>query len=212
MSDLKNTSATHIPKKSQPTKGELKALGEMIVSTYDKTCKENLGKPFSEVLLAAPQLNLQEKPSAYEKKKQRLKTQRQFKASVEDMWSQTDADAHLAQRTSLAARAKQRAYQSFETLQEAKVRQEKTPPGMNERSHIPKEITGDREQVLKDVARWPHEPVSWSAKAKQYNIRGKANETTPLNGGQILKEFLKSKGVDINPFEKLSEGKNKLKI
>lgn len=106
MSDLKNTSATHIPKKSQPTKGELKALGEMIVSTYDKTCKENLGKPFSEVLLAAPQLNLQEKPSAYEKKKQRLKTQRQFKASVEDMWSQTDADAHLAQRTSLAARAK----------------------------------------------------------------------------------------------------------
>lgn len=36
------------------------------------------------------------------------------------MWSQTDADAHLAQKTSLAARAKQRAYQSFETLQEAK--------------------------------------------------------------------------------------------
>ena len=68
LSDLKNTSATHIPKKSQP-KGELKAIGEMIVSTYDKTCKEDLGKPFSEVLLAAPQLNLQEKPSAYEKKK-----------------------------------------------------------------------------------------------------------------------------------------------
>lgn len=82
---------------------------------------------------------------------------------------------------------------------------------MNERFHIPKETTGDTEQLLKDVARWPHEPVSWSAKAKQY-IRGKSNETTPLNGEQILKEFLKSKGVDISPFEKLSEGKNKLKI
>ena len=53
--------------------------------------------------------------------------------------------------------------------------------------------------------------MSWSAKAKQYNIRGKANETTPLNGGQILKEFLKSKGMDVSPFEKLSEGKNNLK-
>lgn len=85
-SDLKNTSAAHIAKKSQPTKGELKAIGEMIVCTYNKTCKENLGKLFSEVLLVAPQLNLQEKPSACEKKKkQRLKTQRQFKASVEDM-------------------------------------------------------------------------------------------------------------------------------
>ena len=39
------------------------------------------------------------------RKKQRLKTQRQFKTSVEDMWSQTDVDAHLAPR------AKQRAYQ-----------------------------------------------------------------------------------------------------
>ena len=115
LSDFKNTSAT------QTTKGELKAIGEMIVSTYDKMCKENLGKPFSEVLLVAPQLNLQEKPSAYEKKKQWLKTQQQFRASVEDMWSQTDVDAHLAQRTSLAARSKQRAYQSFGTLQEEKV-------------------------------------------------------------------------------------------
>lgn len=69
--------------------------------------------------------------------------------------------------------------------------------------------------MLKDVAKWPHEPVSWSAKAKRYNIRRKTNETTPLNGGQILKKFLKSQGVDISQFEKLSEGKDqpdKLKI
>lgn len=117
-SDIKNTSRHHVPKKAQPTKGELKAVGQMIFSTFDKTCKENLGKPFSEVLLAVPELNLQEKQSSYEKKKQRLKSQRQFKASVEAAWSQTDVNAHLAQRTSLATRAKQRAHQSFETVLE----------------------------------------------------------------------------------------------
>ena len=71
----------------------------MIVSTYDQTCKENIGKSFYEVLLAVPNLNLHEKPSAYEKKKQKLKSQCQFKASVEAVWSQSDVDSHLAQRT-----------------------------------------------------------------------------------------------------------------
>ena len=179
----------------------------MIFSTYDNTCKENLGKPFSEVLLAVPQLNLQVKQSAYEKKKQKLENQREFKGTVEAIWNQTDLDAHLAQRTSLAARAKQRTYQSFETLHEAKSRLEKTPPGMKDRSHIPKDVTGDLEQLLDDVTEWPHKPVSWSEKAKAYNIRGKSSEATPPNGGQILKEFLKSKGVDITPFEKPTEGK-----
>ena len=47
---MKNTSTNHVLKKVQPTKGELKAIGEIIFSTYEKTSKENLGKRFSEVL------------------------------------------------------------------------------------------------------------------------------------------------------------------
>ena len=93
-SDINNTSRHHVPKKAQPTKGELIAVGQMIFSTCEKTCKENLGKPFSEVLLAVPELNLQEKQSPYKKKKQRLKSQRQSKASVEATWSKTDINAH----------------------------------------------------------------------------------------------------------------------
>ena len=141
------------------------------------------------------------------RKKQRLKYQRQLKASVEALWNQSDVDAHRAQKTSLAARAKQRALQSFERLPEAR-----SQLGTKERSHIPKEVTGNTEQLLEDVKKWPHEPVCWSSKAKEYNIRGNTNETTPPNGGQILKEFLKSEGVDKAPFEKSSEGENRLKI
>ena len=127
------------------------------------------------------------------------------------MWEENDVDSHLAQRTSLAARGKQRIYQSFETIQQAKSQLEKTPPGMKECSHIPKEIRGNTEQLLEDVRSWPHEPVCWSAKAREYEIRGNANYTTPPNGGQIIKGFLKSKGVDITPFESVSAGKNKIR-
>ena len=123
----------------------------MIFSTYEKTCKENLGKSFSEVLLAVPQLNLQKKQSRNERKKQRLEKQREFKTYVEAVWKDSDVDSHLAQRASLASRGKQRIYQSFETIQQAKTRLEKTPPAMKERSHIPKEVIGNTEQLRKDV-------------------------------------------------------------
>ena len=42
--EIKNRSANHVPKKAQATKGELKAVGEMIFSTYEKTCKEKSGQ------------------------------------------------------------------------------------------------------------------------------------------------------------------------
>ena len=68
-------------------------------------------------------------------------------------------------------------------MHEAKSRLENFPPGMKERSHIPKEVTGNVEQLLGDVTSCPHEPVCWSAKAKEYHIRGTDEETTPPNGG-----------------------------
>ena len=64
LADIKNRSANYVPKKAQPTKGELKAVGEMIFSAYDQTCKENLGKSLLRCyILAVPQLNIQKKQS-----------------------------------------------------------------------------------------------------------------------------------------------------
>lgn len=126
--EITNRSANHVPKKALATKGEGKAVGEMIFSTYEKTCKEDLGKSFSEVLLAVPQLNLQKKQSPNERKKQRLEKQREFKTYVEAVWKENDDDSHSARRASLPSRQKQRIYQSFEKIQQAKkTRLEKKP-------------------------------------------------------------------------------------
>ena len=77
----------------------------MIFSTFEKTCKENMCKSFSEVLLQLYQ-NFQEKQSPNERKQQRLKKKRELKTYVEAVWKENDVDSHLTQRTSLAARAK----------------------------------------------------------------------------------------------------------
>ena len=46
--------------KTHPTKIKQKLL-DFHLYFHDKKCKKNLGKPFSDVLLAVPQLNVQEK-------------------------------------------------------------------------------------------------------------------------------------------------------
>jgi len=170
----------------------------MIFSELDQTCNENLGKSFDEVLAKTPLSNLQERKSPTEKNKERRHAQKALKKSIEDLWNR-NVNFHLAQRTSLASRGKQRLYQSFETLSEAKERLEKKD---HNRTHIPKEIDGQLDQLLDDVHNWPYnEPVCWTE-----NIRGKNSETSPSNAGQLLKEYLKSQGIDVSKFDNNYEG------
>ena len=84
-----------------------------------------------------------------------------------------------------------------------------TPPGMKEHSHIPKEVTFNTDKLLKDVTNWPQKSVCWSAKINEYLSRGYTNDAIPPTEGQIIKEFFKSKRVDITSFEPPSGGENR---
>ena len=146
---------------------------------------------------------LQKKLSPTEKKKMKRDQQRKLKNDVKSKMSATDTDVHLSLRESYSARKVQRLGQSFETYEEAKERSKKTPPKVRERLHTPlvENIDGDLEQMLAEVESWPDGKVNWSEKARTYNICTKGQESIPANGGQMLKEFLKSKGVNIARFE-----------
>ena len=127
------------------------------------------------------------------------------------MWDQDDVDSHLASRTSFKARDLARKNQSFETTKEARGRLAKKQP--TERQHGQKEIKGKLEQLLADVNEWPVDkdnPINWSQKAIQYEIRKAGSQDSPPNAGQILKQYLQSKGVDTSKFDgKGSVGKFK---
>ena len=104
----------------------------------------------------------------------------------------------MAQRKSFAARKRQRMVECFETIDEAK-RRVKNAPKQQKRSHIPSTVDGNLEQQMLDVNDW--KTVNWSEKAKEYQIRRKGASVPPPNAGQVLKEYLKSWGVNTSTFD-----------
>ena len=125
----------------------MKEIGGLIFNELDKACKENLGKSFDTILEKTATSNLQKRKSSTERREKTKRLQKDFKASMENVWSKNGTNSHLAQRTSFATRGQQRMDQAFETISEAKQRLEKTPPNMK-RAHIPKEIDGDLDNIL----------------------------------------------------------------
>ena len=71
-------------------------------------------------------------------------------------------------------------------------------PKRQKRSHTPRSISGNLDQLMADVKQWKE--VNWSAKARQYNICKEGESTPPPNAGQLLKEYLKKKGVSTEAF------------
>ena len=101
------------PKRAKITNKQLKIVGEAIYSTYDERCKDNFGKPVSEILVLVPEAGLQKKLSPTKEKKLKRDQQRKLKTDVENKMSQTDVDSHLHICESYSSRKVQRLAQSF---------------------------------------------------------------------------------------------------
>lgn len=185
----------NIPKPSQK---EIRNIGTAIYNEFNTVCNNQLGKSFGEVLSMVPEAALQKKPSPAEKKKKNREQKRKFKKNVENSWKKNDVSLHLAQRTSFAARKRQRLEECFETVEEAKERVIKAPK-RQKRSHCPSSVEGNFEQLMHDVSTWT--TVNWSEKGKLYNIRKTGDSTPPPNAGQLLKKYLNSEGVDTEAFD-----------
>lgn len=70
------------PKGIRVTNEHLKTVAQVISSAYDEKCKENFGKPFSEIHVLIPEEWLAKKFSPVEKKKLKRYQQRQTKAEI----------------------------------------------------------------------------------------------------------------------------------
>ena len=78
-------------------------------------------------------------------------------------------------------------------------RRVKNAPKQQKRWHIPSTVDGNLEQLMLDVNDW--KTVNWSEKAKEYQIRRKGASVPSPNAGQVLKEYLKSWGVNPDTFD-----------
>ena len=199
----KDTTLTETQKGFKVNNKQLKMVGQATYSRYDEKCKENFGKSLSEILILVPEAGLERKLSPVEKRKLKRDQQRQMKIDIENNVNENDIEEHLSSRQSYRARQQHRLAQSFETMTEATERARTTPPKVSERSHAPStdNIVGDVDQLLIDVKSWPNGAINWSEKARIYNITTKGQDSTPPNGGQIIKSFLQRKEVDLSRFE-----------
>ena len=154
------------PKGAKLTNKQLKNVGHVIYSMYDEKCKENFGKPLSEILVLVPEAGLEKKLSPVEKRKLKRNQQRQTKAEIENKMNENDAQEHLSSRQSYRSRQYHRLARSFETIEEAIKRARIKPPKIKERSHVPitDNIIGDLNQLLIDVKSWPNGTINWSEK------------------------------------------------
>lgn len=188
------TSCTNSPK---PSKNEIKNIGTAIFNEFNSVCQDSLGKSFNDVLTMVPEAALQKKPSPNETKKKIREQKRKFKKNVENSWKKNDVSLHLGQRISYATRKRQRLEESFESTEEANERVQRAK--QQKRSHVPSTISGNIQELMEDVKGW--KTVNWSEKARQFHIRKEGASTPPPNAGQLLKEYLKSEGVDTEAFD-----------
>lgn len=61
LTNIVNSTTKAIPINAKPTNAEIREIGNMIYSELDKTCKENIGTSFKDMLIKTPEVNLQEK-------------------------------------------------------------------------------------------------------------------------------------------------------
>jgi len=201
--ELKDIEKKTFSSSAKPKRNELKEISQSIYNSINKVCNQKLGKSFSEVITLVPEAELSRKESPVEKKKKSRQVKRDLKRSIEEEWAKSDVDDHLAQRVSFSTRKRQRLNQGFESKKKARERtaRKRATARVVRKSHSPKQIGGNIEQLQMDVKEWPHEPVNWMEMARRYNICKEGSGVCPKNAGQVLKELLKNQGIDISPFE-----------
>lgn len=98
---------------------------------------------------------------------------------------------------------------SFETKQAAKERHEKELLGeqMTQKNHCGdfQIMHWDKETLKAEVISYEDgQSVNWSELARKYKVDNGKGEIAS-NGGQIVKEWLKMEGVDVNRFKRIHE-------
>ena len=63
----------------------------------------------------------------------------------------------------------------------------------------------DEETLIAEVQSLPSDKLNWSELARKYNVRLVDSESELKNGGQVIKELLRNKGIDVDRFGEKTE-------
>ncbi|XP_065678700.1 uncharacterized protein LOC136093585 [Hydra vulgaris] len=187
-------------------KENLISCASTLLDEANRKFKKQYFMPITNAIPLIPDSNLIQKPSRTDTKKLRNKYARLFKCSVEKCFEETAAVRAFGTEISLRKATKIRMNQSFETFANLKVRNEKKNPNKL------KDHTGNytnkwnENDCWKEVVSYvPGTKINFTELAQKYNVIN-SNGEIAKNRGQIVKQFLSSKGVDLSCLKYKGQG------
>ena len=191
----KNTQAK-IPNVAQvAAMEELSKLNEQFCHTFKQS--------FSSIITNIPDSHIIMKPTKSEKKKKKRQVLRNAAKCLEGQWHETVVERGLGIRQSFQSRSRERIVRSFERI-EAKGLIEK-------KDHVgdATKMNWNKEDFLKDVENLEFSltEVNWSDMARKYEVIDGSGELAK-NGGQIIKEYARSSGIDVDSISKKRKNGN----
>ena len=163
------------------------------------------GIEFTQAQIKLSELRLQNKPSWREKQKETRKTVQHFKKSVEKHLKETTVLRTFGTELSLSKRNKIRIIESFETQEQCRKRTnndlEKIAAGKKcKKDHVGTNTSFNEDACINIVESYPDGyEINFSELARTCLVKNKENEV-PNNGGQIVKEMLKRKNINLSRF------------
>ena len=164
------------------------------------------GIEFSHAQTSVPELKLQRKATKYDLQKEKDKLANAFKKSVEKQRKETVVVRSYGTEMSLAKRNTIRMLESFEPRDECVKRsmidREMVATGQkHKKDHVGHNISWDRERCINIVNSYPDGyKINFAALARECNVKDKENIKVPGNAGQIVKEMLLDRNIDLSRF------------
>lgn len=174
---------------------EAKKIALNVFESISDQFEESTGHSLTECLTSNPKSRLLARPT---KQQQKLKRREQFRTSkqtIENDYKESSVSAVLATRTSKSQFNKIRIIQGYETPEQQAQPKSHTPTMDNV---VLTHHTED--QLISEVESIPDGKINWSSLARKYGVRLANSDHELKNGGQVVKEYLKNKGVNVERF------------
>ena len=139
---------------------------------------------FTDALVRTNTSGLKKKKCLKEKRKERVKVQKELTKAVNEHFAEKAAISMLTECESKRKYHRKRMAQSFHSPQEQ-------PPAKKSKSHSPdfSNVNWDKQKLQETIENWPAgTTINWSQIAREHGIPGK-------NAGQVVKEFTAKQGI-----------------
>ena len=168
----------------------------------------NTGHVLNECLSLTPKSGMTKRLTKQENKELQRKQIRRYTDNVEKQLKQSAVKTVLGTRMSKRQFQQVRMAESFEELEEARQRVESNTD--SKKSHHPNlknvEIGEyDESTLISEVNAYPSDKnINWTEISRKYKLRKVTDGSEFGNGGQVLKAYLSSKGVNVDRFQSSS--------